>query len=334
MALIRQYPGEPPKFDALTYRQIEHANNRQGEIVNTKDPNETIHAYDRDTLGRLLHDRITRETGGEVVHTYWSDRWKPLEERIDSATTAARQYLWGERPGHRDELVLRDRDTDGNGTLDERLYATMDYFNGTTVLDTSGAVQERYGYSAFGVRRVMAADFTPKTGSDYDWEFGFQGQFRDEETGWLNYGYRFYVPELGRWINRDLIQEAGGMNLYAFTNNSPGNSVDIFGLIRVYAGYEISVEVTFPCFCGSVKCGEKHATGTATGFHQKDTNSVLQKAVQTAVKKANAMKCKETDADCGCADCKGAEEGDLAPPKIKHKFLNFPDTEKQIERMG
>jgi RHS repeat-associated protein len=139
----------------------------------------------------------------------------------------------GERPGHRDELVLRDRDTDGNGSLDERLYATMDYFNGTAILNTSGAVQERYAYSAFGVHRIVAADFSPRSSSSYAWDFGFQGQFRDVETGWSNYGYRFYVPLLGRWINRDPIEERGGVNLYLTTKNQPLNYTDFLGLINL-----------------------------------------------------------------------------------------------------
>jgi RHS repeat-associated protein len=165
-----------------------------------------------------------------VTHTYWSDRWKPLEERIGSSTTASRSYLWGERPGHRDELVLRDRDTDGNGSLVERLYATMDYFNGTAILNTSGVVQERYAYNAFGVRRIMAADFTPRSTSSHAWDFGFQGQFRDVETGWYNYGYRFYVPLLGRWINRDPIGVLGGANLFGMLQNNPVNDSDYLGL--------------------------------------------------------------------------------------------------------
>ena len=196
-------------------------------LVEVKDENGVtvqMNAYDG------LSRRTTKESGGTVTHTYWSDRWKPVEERIGSATTAARSYLWGERPGHRDELVLRDRDTDGNGTLDERLYATMDYFNGTAVLNTSGVVQERYAYSAFGVSRVMAGDFSPRTSSNFAWDFGFQGQFRDGETGWYNYGYRFYVPFLGRWINRDPIEEKGGINLYRFVGNHPINTYDRLGL--------------------------------------------------------------------------------------------------------
>ncbi|MCB1202877.1 MAG: RHS repeat-associated core domain-containing protein [Verrucomicrobiae bacterium] len=182
--------------------------------------------YSYDGLSR----RITRTVDEVTTHTYWGDRWKPMEERVGSATSAARSYLWGERPGHRDELVLRDRDTDGNGTLDERLYATMDYFNGISVLNTSGTVLERYAYSAFGVRRIMASDFSPRPTSGYAWDFGFQGQFRDGETGWYNYGYRFYVPMLGRWINRDPIGERGGLNLYRYGGNGGVNDLDYLGL--------------------------------------------------------------------------------------------------------
>jgi RHS repeat-associated protein len=34
------------------------------------------------------------------------------------------------------------------------------------------------------------------------------------------YGFRYYVPLLGRWINRDPIAERGGLNLYAFVANN------------------------------------------------------------------------------------------------------------------
>ena len=207
-----------------SYQPVWDAWNRLVEVKDETGASVQKNAYDG------LTRRITKEASSVVTHTYWSDRWKPLEDRTGVSTSAARSYLWGERPGHRDDLVLRDRDTDGNGTLDERLYATMDYFNGTAVLNASGTVMERYAYSAFGVRRIMAADFSPRSTSSHAWDFGFQGQFRDAETGWYNYGYRFYVPLLGRWINRDPIGESGGENLYTFVSNAALDVADFLGL--------------------------------------------------------------------------------------------------------
>jgi RHS repeat-associated protein len=43
------------------------------------------------------------------------------------------------------------------------------------------------------------------------------------------YGYRYYDPLTGRWINRDPIEEEGGMNLYGFCNNN-FNTFNIWGL--------------------------------------------------------------------------------------------------------
>ncbi len=45
-----------------------------------------------------------------------ADSSKLLEERVDTATTADRQWTWGTR--YIDDLILRTRDTDANGTLD------------------------------------------------------------------------------------------------------------------------------------------------------------------------------------------------------------------------
>jgi hypothetical protein len=44
------------------------------------------------------------------------------------------------------------------------------------------------------------------------------------------YGYRYYHPQTGRWINRDPIEESGGLNLYGFVGNSPIIRIDILGL--------------------------------------------------------------------------------------------------------
>jgi len=42
--------------------------------------------------------------------------------------------------------------------------------------------------------------------------------------------YRAYDPVLGRWLSRDPIAEAGGMNLYGYVGNNPINRFDPLGL--------------------------------------------------------------------------------------------------------
>src|SRR5437870_13113673 len=48
-------------------------------------------------------------------------------------------------------------------------------------------------------------------------------------SGLYYYGYRWYAPNLQRWLSRDPILEAGGINLYAFVNNNSMLSVDPWG---------------------------------------------------------------------------------------------------------
>ncbi len=88
-------------------------------------------------------------------------------------------------------------------------------------LSQHGAV---YDYDAFG-REVRsagpAADSIP---------FHFSSKFTDAETGLNYYGYRFYDPVAGRWLNRDPIGERGGVNVYGMVGNDPVNKLDRLGL--------------------------------------------------------------------------------------------------------
>ena len=48
--------------------------------------------------------------------------------------------------------------------------------------------------------------------------------------GLVYYGYRFYCPNIAKWLTRDPIGETGGVNLYAFVLNNPVSWVDPWGL--------------------------------------------------------------------------------------------------------
>lgn len=44
------------------------------------------------------------------------------------------------------------------------------------------------------------------------------------------YGLRYYSPTLGRFINKDPIEEQGGLNLYGFCFNNAVNAWDVLGM--------------------------------------------------------------------------------------------------------
>jgi len=84
-----------------------------------------------------------------------------------------------------------------------------------------------YDYDPFGktVRATgPAAEVSP---------FRFSTKYQDVETGFYYYGYRYYSPGMGRWLNRDPIEEQGGLDLYAMVGNDPVNRWDYLGLASV-----------------------------------------------------------------------------------------------------
>ena len=223
--------------------------NRLVKVEDEEGNTVATYAYDASTR------RTTKTVSGTTTHFYYNDQWRPVEEREGSVTDAKVQYLWGAR--YRDDLARRDRDSTGDGTLDQSHYVTHDFYNPTAILKASDAsVEERYAYSAFGVRTILDANFAERSSSSFAWDFAFQGQFEDVETGYLNYGYRYYSPQIGRFINRDPIEEEGGNNLYAFVMNSPVNGVDYLGMFINTDAPSITKNPATPSVLGGVGTSE------------------------------------------------------------------------------
>ena len=130
----------------------------------------------------------------ESRHSYYSEGWQSLEERLSATGPAERQSVWGVR--YIDDCVLRDRST--TSTLDERSYACQDAnWNVTALVDTSGDEQERYAYSAYGVPSLLAPDFTARAASDFDWETLYCGYRWDAAVGMYIVRNRILLPEVG-----------------------------------------------------------------------------------------------------------------------------------------
>jgi RHS repeat-associated protein len=92
-------------------------------------------------------------------------------------------------------------------------------------VDDSGGLVASYAHSPFGEQHAetgwAAGALTP---------LRFATQYRDAETGLYYSQHRYYHPGLGRFLSRDPIGEAGGLNLYAYAGNDPVNRWDYLGL--------------------------------------------------------------------------------------------------------
>ena len=184
----------------------------------------TVAAYAYDSL----HRRIKKTTDSTVRHFHYSAQWQVLEERLDTSTDPDRQFIWG--PLYIDHLILRDRDTSGDGTLDERLCGMQDAnFNVTGTMDSNGAVQERYAYSGYGVSVILTSSFTDCASSEYDWESRFGGYRWDHECGCYQARNRVLHSAVGPWLQRDEIRASWSGNLYEYAKSRPIDLVDPVG---------------------------------------------------------------------------------------------------------
>jgi len=83
---------------------------------------------------------------------------------------------------------------------------------GQLVDAADGSVAAAYEYAPFG-------GFTSAMGTYAEVNpFRFSTKYADDVTGLYYYGYRYYSPVLGRWLNRDPIGEEGGYNIYLFVS--------------------------------------------------------------------------------------------------------------------
>jgi len=91
----------------------------------------------------------------------------------------------------------------------------------TGLSDATGTMVQTYGYDAFG-------NVTPTGGITKP--FTFTGREYDAETSMYFYRARYYDPVMGRFVTKDPIGFAGGVNLYAYVQNNPINRIDPTGL--------------------------------------------------------------------------------------------------------
>ena len=100
------------------------------------------------------------------------------------------------------------------------LYFLSDHLGNTmATVNSSGSVVTRYEYDAFGSVRSESPSGDTRNKNKF---VGGHGIVDDsDETGLVYMRARYYDSETGRFISRDPIGTAGGLNLYCYVDNNP-----------------------------------------------------------------------------------------------------------------
>jgi RHS repeat-associated protein len=216
--------------------------------------------FEYDHQGRRVRKRFDTHNGsGWVLSSdtaFAYDGWNLVAElNAASSNARLRTYLWGL------DLSTSEQGAGGVGGL----LLVTDYEGGTThhwpafdgngnvaalVAQADGSLSARYEYGPFG-EAIRATGAMGKKNP-----IRFSTKYTDDQTGLLYYGYRYYNPTTGRWINRDPIGHDGSGNLYEFCGGDPILRFDFDG--REYIPLKCPscrapISPFYPLHCG--RCG-------------------------------------------------------------------------------
>jgi len=129
---------------------------------------------------------------------------------------------------------------DGNGNI-------------TMLINVQQLPVAKYLYDLFG--NPVAASGSLAEGNAYR----FSSKEAHSISGLYNWGFRYLESALQRWITADPSGEPGGLNLYSYVENNPGNHIDPAGLdVWVGAGGLIGHQ--------NISVGDPHGTFSSYSF--------------------------------------------------------------------
>ncbi len=203
--------------------------------------NDGTNTYQYDAEDRLVQINYPGTGNNTQIFYDGLGHWVKAIETINNATTSVIQYLWN------GNNLIEERD--GSGNVLRRFFNLGEQINGTNyyyvkdhlgsirqMTDNSGNIVYQADYDAYGRATVTINTVTPA--------FGYAGYYVHNRSGLNLTVHRAYSPTFGRWLNRDPIGEAGGINLYGYVDGDPVDAIDPLGLQLLKGG--ISIDVPYP----------------------------------------------------------------------------------------
>lgn len=183
---------------------------------------------------------------------------------------------------------------DGNGNI-------------IALIKTDGTTSAEYDYGPFGETIRVSGSMGLSN------PFRHSTKYSDVESGLIYYGLRYYIPDTGRWLSRDPIEEPGGINLYGFVENSPLTFIDAIGLC--------------PCKCKKVKGGPANDRVLHKGSPPANNESALILIVPWEVEvEGDPAKCHCTYIDNGYIQFTAYFKNGTSAQKTQ----NFPRVETRV----
>ncbi|MBL9075940.1 MAG: hypothetical protein JNL08_00470 [Planctomycetes bacterium] len=189
-----------------------------------------------------LYDVYNRRTTSVLVDPAWAqtqihtwDGWRQVaQHRLELVgntwqATPVKQFVWG---AAFDELVAYRRKS---GHVWENYFVQHGLQDSATrLVNSAGAVVERYEYDPYGrVKVFVGSGTTPRGESAYGLPFLWKGIRLDEITGLLQMRNRYYSTSLGRFLSTDPLGVWGdGESMgcsYAYAVNNPTTWADPLG---------------------------------------------------------------------------------------------------------
>ncbi len=220
-----------------------------GNLVERTGPNGTT-TYDWDAFDRLIAIHYPDGSSSQFIYDGLSRRVAITEKDDQENVILERKFLWHglaiaeERSGTTGATVEKRFYHNGVELLtgpDAGLYTYRTDHLGSIreVVGSTGSLIARYDYDAWGVSELVSGPF--------DLDFKYTGHFYHTPSTLHLAPFRAYDAAIGRWLNRDPITEAGGINLYAYVQNDPTNYIDPLGLDRWICGFgHVAVVVENP----------------------------------------------------------------------------------------
>ena len=179
-----------------------------GQLSELAEPDGQVWKYEYDALGRRL-----KKSGPSGATTFvWEGRrlLHVLQDGQSPITLVNDPVAF--------EALMRKRGEDVHFVLPDHMGATSELVAPNGVLSW-WRLQDSWGKPAAGG----------------EGEPGFMGQWLDAESGLYYNDYRYYDPELGRYISPDPIGIVGGLNEYGYVA-CPFEGVDPHGLANALGG--------------------------------------------------------------------------------------------------